>query len=73
MLDRADLERIIGADKKEPNVAGLVAHAMTQACHAAAALKDASFKPALERMKDHDPDSDVRAAARQAITEIERT
>jgi HEAT repeat protein len=66
MLDRADLERIIGSDKKEPNVAGLVAHAMTQACHAVAALRDKSFGPALERMKDHDPNSDVRAAARMA-------
>ncbi|HEU4338510.1 MAG TPA: HEAT repeat domain-containing protein [Planctomycetota bacterium] len=70
MLDRAHLERIIGADKKEPNVRELVAHAMTQACHAAAELRDAAFKPALERAKE-DPDMNVRAAARRAIGMID--
>ena len=69
MLDRAHLEKVIGADKKEPNVAQLVAHAMTNACNAAAILKDASFNPALERVKE-DPDSNVRAAARMAMEAI---
>lgn len=69
MLDRAHLERVIGADRKEKYVAELVAHAMTQACHAASVLRDASFKPALERV-GRDPDSNVRAAARRAIDEI---
>jgi HEAT repeat protein len=69
MLDRAHLEKVIGADKRETRGAELVAHALTQACHAAAALRDASFKPALDRVKE-DPDSNVRAAARRAIEEI---
>ena len=66
MLDRAHLERIIGADKKESNVAALVAHAMTQACHAVSILRDASFEPAL-KVVERDPDSNVRAAARMAM------
>src|SRR5262245_33513670 len=70
MLDRAHLERIIGADKKERNVSELVAHAMTQACTAAALLKDASFTPALARIEKDDPDSNVRATAREAIRMI---
>jgi HEAT repeat protein len=69
MLDRAHLEKIIGADKKEANVGALVAHAMTNACNAAAILKDASFWPALVRVKE-DPDSNVRAAARMAMDAI---
>ena len=70
MLDRAHLERVIGADKKEPNVAELVAHAMTQACLAVAELHDVAFRPALDRAKD-DPDMNVRAAARRAIGMLE--
>jgi HEAT repeat protein len=70
MLDRAHLEKVIGADRKERNVAELVAHAMTNACHAAAELRDASFQPALERVKADDPDSNVRAAARRAMDVI---
>ena len=66
MLDRANLEKVIGSDKKEANVAELVKHAMRQACLAASCLKDASFKDALGRL-DKDPDSDVRAAARMAL------
>ena len=66
MLDRAHLERLIGTDKKEENGAKLVAHAMTMACQAAAALKDDAFQPALKRA-EADPDSDVRAAARMAM------
>ena len=69
MLDRAHMEKIIGADKKEPNVAELVAHAMTQACLAAAELRDVAFKAALEKAKD-DPDMNVRAAARHAIGKL---
>ena len=71
MLDRAHLERIIGADQKERNGPELVAHAMTQACTAAALLKDASFKPALARVEKDDPDSNVRATAREAIKLID--
>ena len=69
MLDRAHLEKVIGADRNEKRVADLVAHAMKQACLAAGLLRDASFKPALERA-ERDPDSDVRAAARKAMTEL---
>ncbi len=70
LLDRAHLERVIGADRKERNVAELVAHAMINACAAAGELRDASFKPSLERAKE-DPDSNVRAAARRALTMID--
>jgi HEAT repeat protein len=71
MLDRAHLEQVIGADKNEKHVAELVAHAMTQACHAAGALKDAKFQPALEKV-GQDPDSNVRAAARRAMDLISK-
>lgn len=66
MLDRAYLEKVIGADKKEAHVDELVKHAMTQACLAATRLKDSSFTDALRRL-EKDPDSDVRAAGRMAL------
>jgi HEAT repeat protein len=69
MLDRAHLERVIGASKNEQNGAQLVAHAMSQACIAAGVLKDAAFNPALEKVA-RDPDMNVRTAARRAQVEI---
>jgi HEAT repeat protein len=61
VLDRAHLDGVSGMTE-EQRVAALV-----QAVEAAAVVPDERLRPALERLRDHDPSLKVREAARAAL------
>lgn len=62
MLDRTALASVPDLSPDQAN------DVVLQAVTAAAWLRDPSFRPALERLRDSDPDLKVREAARIALS-----
>jgi HEAT repeat protein len=71
MLDRAYVERTVKRDVRQDDDQDPIADVMISGIRAAAAIKDASLKPAIETLSHEDRSMKVRQAALEALKVIE--